>query len=209
MTKVEYWTETRGLVPDNWTLHMVSKRALTTGLCLEGWYSEHSGVCRRSELLGKSVKVKKFWEIDGSKMRNDLKAKQRQLVFSEIMVSAESWPLSCATGTSCCASSLTKPTASRSSMFAWAASSVWAVAWQPPRTGHTASRSSWPRAGAGSWAWRPKGKWPRGVRAFVWLCPKACRLAKCCGAEVISSVRNCVDFKYRKQGIWRDVFRML
>ena len=60
LTKVEYWTETRGLVPDNWTLHMVSKRALTTGLCLEGWYSEHSGVCRRSELLGKSVKVKKF-----------------------------------------------------------------------------------------------------------------------------------------------------
>ena len=35
------------LVPDNWSL--VRERALTTGLCLEGWYSEHSGVCRRAE----------------------------------------------------------------------------------------------------------------------------------------------------------------
>ena len=29
------------LVPDNWSL--VRERALTTGLCSEGWYSEHSG----------------------------------------------------------------------------------------------------------------------------------------------------------------------
>ena len=35
----------RELVPDNWNL--VRERALITGLCLEGWYSEHSGVCRR------------------------------------------------------------------------------------------------------------------------------------------------------------------
>ena len=34
----------RELVPDNWSL--VRERALTTGLCSEGWYSEHSGVCR-------------------------------------------------------------------------------------------------------------------------------------------------------------------
>ena len=33
----------RELVPDNWSL--VRERALTTGLCSEGWYSEHSGVC--------------------------------------------------------------------------------------------------------------------------------------------------------------------
>jgi len=45
------------LVPDNWSL--VRERALTTGLCLGGWYSEHSGVCRRAELLGRNVKVKK------------------------------------------------------------------------------------------------------------------------------------------------------
>ena len=42
------------LVPDNWSL--VRERALTTGLCLEGWYSEHSGVCRRSGAAGKECK---------------------------------------------------------------------------------------------------------------------------------------------------------
>ena len=63
----------RELVPDNWSL--VRERALTTGLCLEGWYSEHSGVCRRAELPGRSVKGKKFRKVDGSLMRNDLKAK--------------------------------------------------------------------------------------------------------------------------------------
>ena len=46
------------LVPDNWSL--VRERSLTTGLCSEGWYSEHSRVCRRAELPGRSVKVKKF-----------------------------------------------------------------------------------------------------------------------------------------------------
>ena len=40
----------RELVPDNWSL--VRERALTTGLlCSEGWYSEHSGVCRRKYIL--------------------------------------------------------------------------------------------------------------------------------------------------------------
>ena len=48
----------RELVPDNWSL--VRERALTTGLCSEGWYSEHSGVCRRAELPGRSVKKKCF-----------------------------------------------------------------------------------------------------------------------------------------------------
>ena len=47
----------RDLVPDNWRL--VRERALTTGLCSKGWYSEHSGACRRAELPGRSVKVKK------------------------------------------------------------------------------------------------------------------------------------------------------
>ena len=48
----------RELVPDNWSL--VRKRVLTTGLFSEGWYSEHTGVRRRGELPGRSVKVKKF-----------------------------------------------------------------------------------------------------------------------------------------------------
>ena len=45
----------RELVPDNWSL--VRERVLTIGLCSEGRYSEHSGVCRRAELPGRSVKV--------------------------------------------------------------------------------------------------------------------------------------------------------
>ena len=48
----------RELVLHNWGL--VRERVLTTGLCSEGWYSEHSGVCGRAELPGRSVKVKKF-----------------------------------------------------------------------------------------------------------------------------------------------------
>ena len=47
----------RELVPGSWS--PVRERTLTTGLTVEGWYSEHSGVCRRTELLGRSVKVKK------------------------------------------------------------------------------------------------------------------------------------------------------
>ncbi|MCB4762261.1 MAG: hypothetical protein LGB06_08425, partial [Sulfurovum sp.] len=47
----------RELVPDNWSL--VRERELTTGLCSEGWYSEHLGVCRRTELLGRSVHMKR------------------------------------------------------------------------------------------------------------------------------------------------------
>ena len=46
------------MVPDNRSL--VRERALTTGLRSERWYSEHSGVGRRSELPGRSVKVKKL-----------------------------------------------------------------------------------------------------------------------------------------------------
>ena len=38
----------RELVPDEWSL--VREGALTTVLCSEGWYSEHSGVCRKAEL---------------------------------------------------------------------------------------------------------------------------------------------------------------
>ena len=48
----------RELVPDNSSL--VRERALTTGLCSEGWCSEYSGICRRAELPGMSVKVKTF-----------------------------------------------------------------------------------------------------------------------------------------------------
>ena len=74
----------RELVPDNWSL--VRERALTTGLCSEGWYSEHTGVCRRAELPGGSVKVKKFWKVARSLMRNDIKAKQRQFVFDRLQL---------------------------------------------------------------------------------------------------------------------------
>ena len=48
----------RELVPDNWSL--VREGALTTELCWEGWYTEHSGVCRRAKPPGRNVKVKKF-----------------------------------------------------------------------------------------------------------------------------------------------------
>ena len=53
---------------------------LTTGLSADGWYSKRSGVCRRAELPGRSVKVKKLKKVDGGLMRNYLKAKQIQLV---------------------------------------------------------------------------------------------------------------------------------
>ena len=46
----------RELVPDSWML--VRERTLTTGPCWEGGYSEHSIICRRAELVGRSVKVK-------------------------------------------------------------------------------------------------------------------------------------------------------
>ena len=39
--------------------------------------SEHSSVCRRVELLGRSVKAKKVRKVDGGLMRDDLKAKQK------------------------------------------------------------------------------------------------------------------------------------
>ena len=61
----------RELVPDNWSL--VRERALTTGLCSEGRYSEHSGVCRRVELPGRSEEV-----LKGVLIRNYLKANMSQ-----------------------------------------------------------------------------------------------------------------------------------
>ena len=47
----------RALVACCWSL--VRERAVTTGLSAEGWHSEYSGVCRRTEMPGRSVKVKK------------------------------------------------------------------------------------------------------------------------------------------------------
>ena len=41
----------RELVPDNWSLVRLRERALTTGLCSEGWYSEHAGVLPIPTLL--------------------------------------------------------------------------------------------------------------------------------------------------------------
>ena len=49
------------LVPCSWSL--VRERALTTGLCVKEWYSEHSGICRGMELPRRSVQVKKVWEV--------------------------------------------------------------------------------------------------------------------------------------------------
>ena len=68
----------RESAPDRWSL--VREKALTTGLCSEGWCCEHSGLCRRAELPGRrvysnTVKVEKFWKADGGLTRNDLKAK--------------------------------------------------------------------------------------------------------------------------------------
>ena len=51
----------RKLVPDNWSL--VRERALTTGLCSEGWYSEHSAVCRRV-LLACFTLSWEHWPLD-------------------------------------------------------------------------------------------------------------------------------------------------
>jgi len=39
----------RELVPDNWSL--VREIALTTGLCSEAWYYEHSGVYIQHQLM--------------------------------------------------------------------------------------------------------------------------------------------------------------
>ena len=53
---------------DNWSL--VSEIALTTGLCSEGWYSEHSGVCMQKS----GAAVKECKGEDGL-MSDNLKAK--------------------------------------------------------------------------------------------------------------------------------------
>ena len=62
MTELALWTETG-------RQRLVRDRVLSTGLSAEGWSSEHSSVCRRAELLGRSVKVKKIdlkgrWGLD-------------------------------------------------------------------------------------------------------------------------------------------------
>ena len=44
------------LVPGMWSLER--ERVLATGLSVGAWRSEHMGICRRVELLGRSVKVK-------------------------------------------------------------------------------------------------------------------------------------------------------
>ena len=49
----------RELVPDNCMSLVKEKSAVITGLCSERWHSKHSGVCRRAETPGRSVKVKK------------------------------------------------------------------------------------------------------------------------------------------------------
>ena len=73
----------RKLVPDSWSL--VTVRALTTGLCAEGWYSEHSGVRRKAKLPGRSVKVNELCKVDGRLVKNDLKTKRRQFTFDPLL----------------------------------------------------------------------------------------------------------------------------
>ena len=70
----------RELVPGSWSL--AKERVLTIGLHAEGWYSKYSGVCKRAELPGRSIKVKKvlmimedWWEMI---------LKQRQNLYSII-----------------------------------------------------------------------------------------------------------------------------
>ena len=65
----------------------VQDRALTTGLCANEWYSEQSDVCRRTELLRGSVKLKNVWEVGGGLIWNDFKthAQQRELVLNSLL----------------------------------------------------------------------------------------------------------------------------
>ena len=44
------------LVPGSWSLER--ETVLATGLSVGAWRYEHTGICRRVELLGRSVKVK-------------------------------------------------------------------------------------------------------------------------------------------------------
>ena len=57
---------------------------LTTKLNVEGWYSERLGVCRRTELLRKTAKVKKVSEVDGGLIR-DLQVKAKYFVFDSLL----------------------------------------------------------------------------------------------------------------------------
>jgi len=74
----------RGLVPDNWSL--VRERTLHGHWTLFGgcYSNTRVSVEERSCREGVSVKVKKFSNVDGDLVRNDLKAKQRQLVFDPL-----------------------------------------------------------------------------------------------------------------------------
>ena len=84
LTEVEWRTKT-----GSW-FQIVAGAA---GLCSEGWYSEHSGVCRRTEQQGRSVNVKLFWKGDGGLMRIDLKAKQRELYSIFCLIGSQYWRL--------------------------------------------------------------------------------------------------------------------
>ena len=63
------------LVPCCWSLVRVWERALTTRCCPKGWYSEHAGVCRGTELLGRIIRVRKTWEVGGGRTIQRFKAK--------------------------------------------------------------------------------------------------------------------------------------
>ena len=51
-------SKNRELVPGSWSLVSETESVLATGLRGEGWYFQHSGVCRGVRLLGRSAKVK-------------------------------------------------------------------------------------------------------------------------------------------------------
>ena len=57
---------------------------LTTGLSAEGRYSEHLGICRRTELPGRSVKVKE-WKVDEGLIRDDSKITMIIMVVISVM----------------------------------------------------------------------------------------------------------------------------
>ena len=69
------------LVPCCWSLVRVWERALTTRCCPKGWYSEHAGVCRGTELLGRIIRVRKTWEVGGGRTIQRFKAKWSEFEF--------------------------------------------------------------------------------------------------------------------------------
>ena len=68
----------RELAPGSWSL--VRERVLTSGLYSEGWYSEHSHVCRREDCREFECKGE-----EGLKGGDNLKGNQRRFVLDLLL----------------------------------------------------------------------------------------------------------------------------